>query len=213
MPSLQEYNSMTLSEAREAVSIYAKRANQRLRSLEQKGLSQASNAYRQVNMFAADNRQFMGTTKHGEIKFNTKTSGRTLQDLKQELSKLNNFLNVSKTSTPTGVNRAYRKSYETFTSRYGNMSYEKYVSLWESDRVQAWKKFSSNEVIRIMYRLNDTGMSKDEILSFVEQIEHDETVGDIDKAIDEWETANGVIHRETHNSDDDLFKFGTIWIR
>ena len=46
--SEQDISNMTLSEAQEAVRVMAKRANTRLRALENEGLTKASNAYRKI---------------------------------------------------------------------------------------------------------------------------------------------------------------------
>lgn len=132
-------NSMTDYELKEAVSVMAKRANTRLRNLERANLTNASNAYRQVEAFAYENgkSEFMDTTKNGLIKFKTKTNNRSRNQLKEEVYQLDKFLNQSKTSTVSGTRERYREAYDTFKEKYNvDISYDDFGYFWSMENTQ-----------------------------------------------------------------------------
>lgn len=132
-------NSMTDYELKEAVSVMAKRANTRLRNLERANLTNASNAYRQVEAFAYENgkSEFMDTTKGGLIKFKTKTNNRSRNQLKEEVYQLDKFLNQSKTSTVSGTRERYREAYDTFKEKYNvDISYDDFGYFWSMENTQ-----------------------------------------------------------------------------
>lgn len=150
-----DINTMTIEEAREAVSVFAKRANQRLRELEKQGVDQASNAYRKISSYHYDKREFVDTTRKGQIKFSTKLAGRSLNQLRSELKQLELFLNRAKTSTPTGIEKMYRAAYNTFNERYGEIAKEKmgraltfneYAEMWQDAKIRTFIEVNGSDV-------------------------------------------------------------------
>ena len=96
------------------VAPMAKRANQRLRELEKRGLTEASHAYRYVERLTFDADSATAHDKKGHVKWNTNTRGKTYQQLQHEKAELERFLNEAKTSTVKGTKAQFEKGYKTY---------------------------------------------------------------------------------------------------
>ena len=119
----------------------ARRANQRLRELEKRGLT-GSNAYRYLERNAG-NMNGLRHTKEGNIRFGVGASGLNKSQMASILSNIEGFLQA-KTSTVSGINRQYKKAYESFVenpkNNAKNLSYKDYMSIMESDNFESFKK-------------------------------------------------------------------------
>ena len=164
--SEQDISSMTLSEAQEAVRVMAKRANTRLRALENEGLTKASNAYRKIEEFSSKSgmREFMDYTKDDKPKFKTKLKNRPLNKLRSEIKQLNDFLNVSRTSTISGVKDRYQRAYDTFKNKYGTkLSLEEFGEMWSMKNTERIiNQFGSDQVTQINEFAKSKGLTDNE---------------------------------------------------
>ena len=165
--SEQDINNMTLSEAQEAVRVMAKRANTRLRALENEDLTKASNAYRKIEEFSSKSgmREFMDYTKDDKPKFKTKLKNRTLNKLRSEIKQLNYFLNVSITSTVSGVKDRYQRAYDTFKNKYGTeLSFDEFGDMWSMKNTERLiKQFGSDQVVQIYEFAKTKGLTDKEL--------------------------------------------------
>lgn len=136
-----ENPNVSLDKLRLTLNVYSRTANTRLRALEKAGLT-SSPAYRQIKDFARDGREFIGTTKHGEFKFSTRTTGRSREDIQKELIQLHKFLFEAKTSTTAGEKKRrklIKKSNEkiredksaNWAGKVKKMSDEEFEQFWD----------------------------------------------------------------------------------
>lgn len=168
---LENFNKFSVKQAEAAIRKYAKTANQRLRRIEHAGLTNASSAYRYIEAKAFDSSRWLDLTKAGEIKFKATTKGRSLQEMKEELSQLYTFLYESKTSTVGGTKTRYEKQFETFrehwkseTGNYPDISFDDFGYMWQLTGVQrVIEIYGSKEVIRLVQKAKADGLSWQEI--------------------------------------------------
>ena len=127
------------------------RANQRLRELEKQGLTNTSNAYRWLERNAA-NYDVVRHTKRGDIRFSLKTEGLDKQKLASHLARIETFLEA-KTSGKAGINKAYKKAYQSFINNPANnakgLTYNAYIDMMETTGLESFKKqfYSSFKII------------------------------------------------------------------
>ena len=168
---------------------YAKTANQRLRELEKQGLSGSSAAYHAISEFYNDNREFMTTTKSGELKFKTDTRHRTKEQLRRELMELDTFLFRAKTSTTKGVKAHYEKikvsigvqnTNDTKTQAvmdfFNDMDMDEFTQFWEVHNYhQLFKIYGSDSVIEMIAYANKRGISDEKMEDFYVALLNGET--------------------------------------
>ena len=117
-----------------------KRANQRLRELEKRGLSNSSLAYRYIEKLAYDEDKAIGKTANNEIKFKTSLSGLTHNELTHLQNEVNKFLKT-KTSTYIGYSELIRESREKFQQKIGQpISEQEYADLWTQANIKTFMK-------------------------------------------------------------------------
>ena len=118
-----------------------KRANRRLRDLERAGFSDSSNAYRYIKTVAYDDIGITSYTSTRKIKFRTDTKNMSEEELKVQLSYLDNFLSA-KTSTVGGVNQKYKKAYETFSENENDikLSFDEFIDEYEYEALVEYQK-------------------------------------------------------------------------
>lgn len=118
------------------------RANQRLRELEKQGLTNTSNAYRWLERNAAKY-DVVRHTKRGDIRFSLKTEGLDKQKLASHLARIETFLEA-KTSGKAGINKAYKKAYQSFINNPANnakgLTYNAYIDMMETTGLESFKK-------------------------------------------------------------------------
>ena len=130
----------------------AKRANQRLREIEKRGLTNSSVAYNDIQQLQFDNKNYMTFTDKGEIKFNTALTNRDYSELKEELRKIDKFLNA-KTSTKIGIDRAFKNQYKSYIEKYPeqNLSFDEFNSIYSSSLIKSFLDiYQSDELINIL---------------------------------------------------------------
>lgn len=154
-----EYNQTLREETEVQLRSLAKRMNQRLRQLEQSGLTQASKAYGRIELWAYNqSKEFITTTKKGEIKFKTSTKNRTTRQLQAQVRQMEIFANAS-TSTVSGIKKAYKKSYESFKKSTGySGSFSQYSEMMSEDAITwAMRNYGSERVSTL---IRSVGMTK-----------------------------------------------------
>lgn len=122
------------------------RANTRLRSLEDKGMTNKSNAYRYIR----DNRTsvIFGTDSKGRIKFRTDIASLTSDEFASVKREVNKFLEA-KTSTPTGIIKSEIKRYETFKRKKWiskDITFEQFEGLMNDTIEKIYQKYGSTNV-------------------------------------------------------------------
>lgn len=136
---------------RDQIPALAKRANQRLRELEKRGLSGVSGTYRLVQAAAYSGEEYTRKTAKGQIAFKTEKGRltRSDEDIKREFEKLNKFLNA-KTSTATGLESVWKPAHDKYKNEGGTASFNDYAE-WQADTtfwrlVQAFDYYTAIEI-------------------------------------------------------------------
>lgn len=169
------------------------RANQRLRELEKQGLTNSSNAYRWLERNAAKY-DVVRHTKRGDIRFSLKTEGLDKQKLASHLARIETFLEA-KTSGKAGINKAYKKAYQSFINNPANnakgLTYNAYIDMMETTGLESFKKqFYSAFKIIMTNAAHRGGQKVHEWAQIMEQGYRSEI--DIRKSVEEigglWET-------------------------
>ena len=94
----------------------------------------------------------MAFTDKGEIKFNTALTNRDDSELKEELRKIDKFLNA-KTSTKSGIDRAFKNQYESYIEKYPeqNLSFDEFNSIYSSSLIKSFLDiYQSDELTNIL---------------------------------------------------------------
>ena len=178
-----DFNNYDYKQLKFAVGVLSKTANQRLRQIEQAGLTSASNAYRFIEGRAYDEESYMDKTKKGEMKFRTNYSDTTLNGLREQMGELQEFLFKSKTSTVTGVKNKYLKGYETAKKNnpelFGKMSFNEFGDLWNTFNMkQMVKMYGSDVTVKFINESESQGLSTDDINEIMSSInEHTSYMG------------------------------------
>lgn len=107
----------------------------------------------------------MDYTKDNKPKFKTKLRNRPLNKLRSEIKQLNDFLNVSKTSTISGVKDRYQRAYETFKAKYGTkLSLDEFGDMWSMKNTERIiNQFGSDQVTQINEFAKSKGLSDSEL--------------------------------------------------
>lgn len=156
-----EAKKLRKKELAQVASKLAKTANSRLRSLESKGLNNASNAYRYIEKLHFDKDSATVTDSKGRFKFNTNYRGLSYQELQHQIGEIQNFLKAS-TSTISGVKDAYQKGYETYKANAkneaSNISFSDFADIMRNQKIKDSKEmFGSKLAVRIIKHISETG--------------------------------------------------------
>lgn len=169
------------------------RANQRLRELEKQGLTNSSNAYRWLERNAAKY-DVVRHTKRGDIRFSLKTDGLDKQKLASHLARIETFLEA-KTSGKAGINKAYKKAYQSFINNPANnakgLTYNAYIDMMETTGLESFKKQFYSAFKIIMSNAAHRGGEKVHQWAQIMQQGHRSEI-DIKKSVEDiggvWET-------------------------
>lgn len=180
----EDYNNYNYEQLKFAVGVLSKTANQRLRQIEQAGLTRASNAYRYIEGRAYDEEPYMDRTKNGQMKFRTNYRDTTLNSLREQMSELQEFLFKSKTSTVSGVKNKYLKGYETAKKNnpdlFGKMSFDEFGDLWNTFNMkQIVKMYGSEIAIGFINEAESKGLSQDDINEIMSTIDEHSSYMDL----------------------------------
>lgn len=185
-----DYNNYNYEQLKFAVGVLSKTANQRLRQIEQAGLTRASNAYRYIEGRAYDEEPYMDRTKKGEMKFRTNYRDTTLNSLREQMGELQEFLFKSKTSTVSGVKNKYLKGYETAKKNnpelFGEMSFDEFGDLWNTFNMkQIIKMYGSDIAVKFINEAESQGLSQDDINEIMSSIDEHTSYMDLVNQVNE----------------------------
>ena len=161
----KEFNKMSKDELKTYYKKIATIANKRARSLEEKDLYRASNAYNWLERHVYDNKntKIYVKDKQGRPKFNTNISKMSFQELKSASAEASKFIEA-KTSTVSGIKEMYSKGYNTYKQKHMNnsdyLTFEEYSEFWKSGLVQNYSKiFGSDQVVRLSQAMEAEDLS------------------------------------------------------
>ena len=185
-----DFNNYNYEQLKFAVGVLSKTANQRLRQIEQAGLTRASNAYRYIEGRAYDEEPYMDKTKNGEMKFRTNYRDATLNSLREQMGELQEFLFKSKTSTVSGVKNKYLKGYETAKKNnpdlFGQMSFDEFSDLWNTFNMkQIIKMYGSDIAVKFINEAESEGLSQDDINEIMSSIDEHTSYMDLVNQVNE----------------------------
>ena len=159
-----------------------KRANQRLRELEERNLAN-SPAYKYVERLAFAEDPSMSFTKHGEIKFSTNIRKMSATERAHLRNKVEGFLNAE-TSTVKGVREVHKRMTEryvestgTITNKDGTKTYEfdfsevdlhDAMDIWNASIVNQYKKMYGSDLTAVVINsMIEDGNTKEEMEDFL----------------------------------------------
>lgn len=168
-----DINNMTLAELKKAIKREAKTANQRLRQLEGKtktnteNLSKSSVAYKYIERLAFDNTDYISRTGKGEIKFNTALTGRSIGELKSELTSIRGFLKA-RTSTVGGLKNVAEEAWEKYKEATGTSpSFGDFSELYTDSLIQNIQKVYGSDAIVRIFEAGGDDLSAEDIIKIM----------------------------------------------
>lgn len=169
--SNRELNNLTAKQLAGYIANYGKTVNTRLSALE-KGYAESSVAFRYITEKDPHRGEFVTKSKSGYTKISLKTKGLSRNQLLAKATTIQSFLNA-KTSTISGIKKAYDKSLNTFNERKNtNLSNEEYKDLVTHDKWKdASKKFGSDPILAIVRKY-----SVDKAMEILDNLENFKTV-------------------------------------
>ena len=177
LKSNRELNNLTAKQLAGYIANYGKTVNTRLSTLEKKGYAESSVAFRYITEKDPHRGEYVTKSKSGYTKISLKTKGLSRNQLLAKATTIQGFLNA-KTSTISGIKKAYDKSLNTFNERKNtNLSWEEYKDLVTHDKwKEASKKFGSDQIIAIMRKY-----SVDKAMEVLDNLDDFRTVRQMNK--------------------------------
>ena len=151
LKSNRELNNLTAKQLAGYIANYGKTVNARLSALEKKGYAESSLAFRYITEKDPHRWEYVTKSKSGYTKISLKTKSLSRNQLLAKATTIQGFLNA-KTSTISGIKKAYEKSLKTLNERKNtNLSWEEYKDLVTHDKWKdASKKFGSDLILAIV---------------------------------------------------------------
>ena len=151
LKSNRELNKLTAKQLAGYIANYGKTVNTRLSALEKKGYAESSVAFRYITEKDPHRGEFVTKSKSGYTKISLKTKGLSRNQLLAKAMTIQSFLNA-KTSTISGIKKAYEKSLKTFNDQKNTkLSAAEYKYLVTHDKWKdATKKFGSDQILSIV---------------------------------------------------------------
>ena len=177
LKSNRELNNLTAKQLAGYIENYGKTVNTRLSSLEKKGYAESSLAFRYITEKDPHRWEYVTKSKSGYTKISLKTKGLSRNQLLAKATTIQGFLNA-KTSTLSGIKKAYEKSLNTLNERKNtNLSWEEYKNLVTHDKwKEASKKFSSDQILAIVRKY-----SVDKAIEILDNLDNFRTVRQMNK--------------------------------
>ena len=209
-------SEMSERQIKEYIHTVGKAANQRLRELEKREMETASAAYRYIKSIARDEDYATSTTGKGELKFNLRVRGRSLDELRHMAATIDKFMEA-KSSTTAGVKDIYKQARETFEKKYAGNGYSfTFNQFAEAMSMTIFRKFEalygSGIALKIYNRAKTNGLSDYEIEKALEEagltestdFKNKPTLSAIETKIDQFI----VNKKDIGNNDNGLFDDG-----
>ena len=151
LKSNRELNKLNAKQLAGYIANYGKTVNTRLSALEKKGYAESSVAFRYLTEKDPHRGEFVTKSKSGYTKISLKTRGLTRNQLLAKATTIQGFLNA-KTSTISGIKKAYNKALNTFNERKNTkLSHKEYKDIVTHDKWKdASKKFGSDQILNIV---------------------------------------------------------------
>ena len=151
LKSNRELNNLTAKQLAGYIANYGKTVNTRLSLLERKGYAESSLAFRYITEKDPHRWDYVTKSKSGYTKISLKTKGLSRNQLLAKATTIQGFLNA-KTSTMSGIKKAYDKSLNTFNERKNTkLSAAEYKNIVTHDKWKdASKKFGSDQILAIV---------------------------------------------------------------
>ena len=126
-----------------------KRANERLRALERKGLTNAP-AYKAIERLALQATKIMATTGAGQIKFSTNIRSLSINERSALRSEVTRFLQAD-TSTVKGVKKVMEKIIPAYSERFGDFDFsgvdmQEALNIWSTSIVKQFESMYGSEL-------------------------------------------------------------------
>ena len=175
--SNRELNKLTAKQLAGYIENYGKTVNSRLSALERKGYAESSLAFRYITEKDPHRWEYVTKSKSGYAKISLKTKGLSRNQLLAKATTIQGFINA-KTSTISGIKKAYDKSFNTFNERYNtNISREEYIDIVTHDKWKdASKKFGSDQILDIVQKY-----SVDKAMEILDNLDNFRTVRQMNK--------------------------------
>lgn len=175
--SNRELNNLTAKQLAAYIANYGKTMNTRLSALEKKGYAESSVAFRYITEKDPHRWEYVTKSKSGYTKISLKTKGLSRNQLLAKATTIQGFLNA-KTSTISGIKKAYKKSLNSFNERKNtNLSQEEYKNLVTHDKWKdASKKFGSDQILAIARKY-----SVDKAMEILDNLDNFRTVRQMNK--------------------------------
>lgn len=186
-------NKYTEAQLDKYIEQMGKSANRHLTALEKEGASSGSKAYSYVQGLAHDKAYASHTEKP---RFRTTTTGESFQQKKAHAAEIQRFFSA-KTHTVKGVERAYNKSYRTYTHNRAVMRLEEKYGIGRAPKAEVLKeeerirnKISKEDFNHAWGAFNASQYEKAKQVSemVADLIEEGYTGEDIGRALDEYGT-------------------------
>ena len=157
-------NTMTEKQLKAYLRQVGKAANQRLRELENQGLQKSSAAYRFIEKISRDGDKAMGKTGAGQIKFDLRVTGKSLNELRHTAARIEAFMGA-KSSTTGGVKVIYKEAYKTFEKNYGDkMDFATFSEAMSYTLLRHFEAIYGSQIaIRIINAAQRDGLTNEDI--------------------------------------------------
>ena len=187
---LNKYNAEQLQKYIEQMG---KSANRHLNALEKAESTKGSRAYKYIQSLAHDKKYATHTERP---RFKTTTTGESFQEMKSHAAEIQHFFEA-KTHTVKGVERAYKKTYDTYIHHKALQTVESKKGLGNATKAEVMKaeadlrkKISKSDFNGAWGALTATQYEKAKTISDIvaDLIEEGFTGEEIGKALDEYGT-------------------------
>jgi hypothetical protein len=187
-------NKYTAEQLEKYIEQMGKRANRHLAALEKAESEKGSKAYKYIQSLAHDNKYATHTERP---RFLTTTAGdKSFQEMKSHAAEIQRFFQA-RTHTVHGVERAYKKTYDTYIHRKALQSVESEKGLGNATKAEVMKaeselrkKISKEQFNQAWGAFNASQYEKAKQMSDIvaDLIEEGYSGEDIGRAIDEYGT-------------------------
>ena len=177
LKSNRELNNLTAKQLAGYIANYGKTVNTRLTELEKKGYAESSVAFRYITEKDPHRWEYVTKSKSGYTKISLKTKGLSRNQLLAKATTIQAFLNA-KTSTISGIKKAYNKALNTFNERKNTkLSSAEYKYLVTHDKWKdSSKKFGSDQILSIVRKY-----SVDKAIKILDNLDNFRTVRQMNK--------------------------------
>ena len=186
-------NKYTAEQLEKYINQMGKKANRHLAALEKAESEKGSKAYKYIQTLAHDNKYATHTERP---RFRTTTAGESFQEMKSHAAEIQHFFQA-RTHTVHGVERAYKKTYDTYIHHKALQAVESEKGLGNATKAEVMKaehdlknKISKEDFNGAWGDLTASQYEKAKTISSIvaDLIEEGFSGSEIGKALDEYGT-------------------------